>query len=91
MSMKGVEIKVYGQVQGVFFRQGVKDVAEKFGLTGWVSNGDDGSVKIMAEGEEENLQKLIEWCKMGTSSARVEPVQVYWSEAEDEFSRFEIR
>ena len=90
MSMKGVEIKVYGQVQGVFFRQGVKDMAEKFGLTGWVSNEDDGSVKIMAEGEEENLQKLIEWCKTGTREARVDSTDVSWNNATNNFDGFQI-
>lgn len=89
--VKKIEIKVGGEVQGVFFRQGVKEIAEKLSLTGWVSNEQDGSVKIVAEGEEENLQKLIDWCRKGTSRARVEKVMTRWEETEGEFQYFEVR
>ena len=89
--MKRAEIIIYGQVQGVFFRQGVKDMAEELGLTGWVSNESDGSVKIVAEGSEENLQKLMEWCRKGTSWAKVEEVKIERKEANGEFFSFVIR
>lgn len=89
--MKRIEVKVYGGVQGVFFRQGVKDMAEELGLTGWVSNELDGSVKIVAEGEEENLQKLVDWCKKGTNWSKVEDIKFEWQEASGEFSSFAIR
>lgn len=88
---KRVEIKVLGTVQGVFFRQETKDTAEKLGLTGWTRNEPDGSVKIVAEGEEQNLQKLVEWCKRGTSWARVEKLEVGWGETKEEFQQFEVR
>lgn len=90
MGAKRVEIKVSGQVQGVFFRQGVKEMAEELGLTGWVSNEADGSVKIVAEGKEENLQKLIEWCKKGTNWSKIERVKVEWQESEGNFKSFLI-
>ena len=89
--MKRAEIIIYGQVQGVFFRQGVKDMAEELGLTGWVSNESDGSVKIVAEGSEKNLQKLMEWCRKGTSWAKVEEVKIERKEANGEFFSFVIR
>lgn len=89
--MKRIEVRIYGQVQGVFFRQGVKEMAEELGLTGWVRNEADGSVKIVVEGKEENWQKLIEWCKKGTSWAKVEEVKVERQEASGEFSSFVIR
>lgn len=89
--MKRVEIKVCGQVQGVFFRQGVKELAEELGLTGWVKNEEDGSVKIVVEGEEENLQKLIEWCKKGTRWSKVEKVEIKKPEASNKFSSFVIQ
>lgn len=75
---KHIEIKITGQVQGVFFRQAAKEVANTLGLTGWVKNEPDGSVRIVAEGEEEKLQKFAEWCKTGTEYARVENVTVTW-------------
>ncbi len=88
---KRVEIKVTGSVQGVFFRTGVKVEAERFGLTGWARNEPDGSVRIMAEGEEENLQKLVEWCRKGTEYSHVDKVEVEWGEAKGEFYIFEVR
>lgn len=89
--IKRIEIVAIGQVQGVFFRQGVKEVADELGITGWANNEEDGSVKIVAEGEEEGLQKLVEWCRKGTEWARVEKVEVEWGEAKGEFKNFEIQ
>lgn len=90
MATKRAEIIIIGTVQGVFFRQGVKSEAERLELTGWVRNEEDGSVRIVAEGEEENLQKLIEWCKKGTELAKVEEVKTEWGIADHKFSGFEI-
>lgn len=89
--MKRVEIKVIGQVQGVFFRQGVKAEADRLGITGWVQNEPDGSVRIVAEGEEEKLQKLVDWARVGTEWAKVEKVDVKWEEAAGEFKDFRVK
>ena len=91
MSLRRMDIRVTGFVQGVLFRQGVKKVAEKLRLMGFVKNEEDGSVKIVAEGEEEALQKLIEWAKLGTEFSQVEKVEVEWGEAKGEFKDFEIQ
>lgn len=90
MDAKRVEIRVSGQVQGVFLRQSVKEEAGRLGLGGWVRNEDDGSVKIVAEGEEGQLQKLAEWCRKGTEWAKVENVEVEWGEARGEFNGFRV-
>ena len=89
--MRRVEFKVTGVVQGVFFRQEAKRVADGLDLTGWVRNEPDGSVKIVAEGAEDKLQELAEWCKNGTTWAKVEKVEAEWQEAGEEFNDFEIR
>ena len=85
------EIVVNGQVQGVFFRASAKEEAEKLGLVGWAKNEPDGSVKIVAEGEEEGLKKLVEWVKLGTKFSRIDKVEVEWGEAESGFLGFEIK
>ena len=87
---KRVELKIIGRVQGVFFRSEVRRVAHNLGLTGRVNNENDGSVKIVAEGEEPALQKLIDWCKKGTKRSQVERVDAEWQEATGEFADFEI-
>ncbi len=56
-------IKVTGRVQGVGFRYSTLNEAKKLGLTGYVKNMPDGSVKIEAEGTEDQLDALVEWCR----------------------------
>ena len=85
-----VRIKVYGQVQGVFFRHTAKGEAEKLGLTGWIKNNSDGFVEALAEGSRENLEKFVEWCKKGPPAAEVEKVDVEWGIETSEFEKFRI-
>jgi acylphosphatase len=71
-----LSITVTGQVQGVYFRQSTKEQASALDINGTVKNSDDGSVKIIASGKHENLQKLIDWCCQGPPSAAVANVHV---------------
>jgi acylphosphatase len=71
-----VHIRVYGIVQGVYFRANTQRVARTLEITGWVRNLPDGSVEIRAQGKEENLAKLIKWCKKGPPGATVKEVKV---------------
>jgi len=88
--IKRASLKIYGRVHGVFYRDSARRKAKKLGLVGWVRNEPDKTVKIIAEGEEKNLKKFIEWCYNGTILARVEKAEVEWEEAEGEFERFKI-
>ena len=69
------KIKVKGKVQGVFYRASTQAKAKELGLSGWVKNADDGSVLIEAEGEDQKLQKLLEWCRQGPGAAVVNDVE----------------
>ncbi|MEM4186571.1 MAG: acylphosphatase [Candidatus Caldarchaeum sp.] len=71
-----VRVKVYGRVQGVFFRSSMKDVADELGVEGWVRNVHDGSVEAVIAGDEEKVKKLVEWCHTGPPLAKVEKVTV---------------
>ena len=89
MIMKRLHIFVYGDVQGVFFRANTVSTAKGFGLKGWVRNRRDGSVEIVAEGKQEKLIELLEWCKKGgPASARVDKVTHKWEEPTEEFDDF---
>ena len=70
--MKAVRIQVYGLVQGVFFRASTKQEAERLGLKGWCCNKPDGSVLIIAEGSDEQLDQFEVWCNSGPEMARVD-------------------
>lgn len=53
----------YGKVQGIGFRYAVKMLAERFNIFGWVKNNDDGSVTLVTEGLEKNIENLINGLK----------------------------
>lgn len=82
---------ITGIVQGVNFRYYTRQQARRLLLTGWVRNRVDGSVEVIAEGRREALQQLLDFLRAGPPSARVEGVEVTWSDATGEFSTFEIR
>lgn len=73
---KHVSIRIYGLVQGVFFRITAKDEADKLAVTGFARNEDGGTVYIEAEGEEESLNKFITWCHQGPKFAKVDKVEI---------------
>lgn len=84
-------VKITGRVQGVWFRQSTKDIADKYGVTGWVRNNPDHSVEAIFEGQRENVQAVIDWCRYGPDLANVEQVQVDWRPATGEFGDFQVR
>ncbi|MEM0020711.1 MAG: acylphosphatase [Fervidicoccaceae archaeon] len=86
-----VHIRVYGRVQGVFFRAFVKSHADRLGITGWVKNVEDGSVEIVAEGEEDKLKELIGEVRRGPPLAFVEKIEVDWEDYRGEFHDFQIK
>ncbi|OGY43426.1 MAG: hypothetical protein A2729_04625 [Candidatus Buchananbacteria bacterium RIFCSPHIGHO2_01_FULL_39_14] len=88
---KRLNLKIHGLVQGVGFRYLSRKEAEKRGFTGSVHNIRDGGVEIVAEGEETDLKKFIDWCYNGVGSVQVSKIDINWSEATGEFRDFLIR
>jgi acylphosphatase len=88
MTAKHITIK--GRVQGVFFRRNAQQKADELNITGWVKNMEDDTVEIVAQGEENELQQFIEWCKEGPSKAIVENVEIKEKETDKSFRRFSI-
>lgn len=80
---KHLNIKVYGKVQGVFFRETAKEEARKLGITGFVRNASDGSVYVEAEGDQSLLDKFLVWCNDGSERAEVEKIEVTYGEVEN--------
>lgn len=75
-------IIVSGRVQGVFYRGWTVDAARSLGLAGWVRNLQSGDVEILAIGEEQAVQALIERCRSGPPAASVDEISVEEAEAE---------
>lgn len=88
LSLKAV---VRGRVQGVFFRAFVESHARELGVTGYVRNVRDGSVEVVAEGEQSDLERLITFLKQGPPAASVTGVDEDWSAASGEFTDFTVR
>jgi acylphosphatase len=88
--LKRAEVTVHGMVQGVFFRVETRDRARSLGLSGWVTNAPDGTVRAAFEGDDERVESMVEWCRRGPSGASVDSVDVSWTELEGEQS-FSIR
>lgn len=88
--MASVDLKIYGRVQGVFFRQSAKVEADKLDLAGWIRNDPDGTVEALAVGPKDKLDQFIKWCKGGPEAAKVERVESDWNGACGRFSSFDI-
>jgi len=71
-----VRAVVRGDVQGVGFRYETVERARGLGVLGWVRNEDDGSVRVHAEGREEDIAALLEFLGAGPPGARVEDLEV---------------
>lgn len=89
--MKRVHVYISGRVQGVFFRAETLRAANGFNLTGWVRNMVDGRVEAVFEGEEDNTEKMLEWCHIGPPAARVKDVLVEEELYSGEFRDFMIK
>ena len=82
---------ISGRVQGVFFRVETQRAAQGNGVFGWVRNRRDRTVEALFEGSEDNIVRMLEWCKKGPALADVKHVEVEWEAFQDEFNDFEIR
>lgn len=81
---------VHGYVQGVFFRDSVRRMAEQRGVAGWVANRRDGGVEAVFEGEPDAVERLVGFCLEGPRGARVDSVDVS-EEGPDGLSGFVVR
>ena len=86
-----MEAVVTGYVQGVSFRYYAREEARRLGLTGWVANSPDGSVRVVVEGSQKKLGEFSNFLLAGSPQAHVDHVQADWLDATGEFSGFSVR
>ena len=85
-----LKVIIKGRVQGVFFRASTQTQAQQLNLCGYAKNLDDGRVEVLAQGEEKNVKKLLEWLHKGPPLAKVE--QITWEEEQPcAYTRFFIQ
>lgn len=90
-SPQRVHVQISGRVQGVFFRDATRQKARQLGLSGWVSNTDDGRVEAVFEGDPGAVEEAVSWCGEGPEQAAVEDVDAGYEEPRGESGGFEVR
>lgn len=88
--MKRCHIIVRGLVQGVFYRAYAHENARMLELAGYARNLQDGSVEVVAEGDEGKIKELIGKLRQGPRGSRVNKLDIKWSDAKNEFKWFTI-
>lgn len=76
LMLQTISITVSGVVQGVYYRQSAKEKALELGISGIVKNLPDGNVHILATGADEQLDQLVQWCRVGPKNAKVTSVNI---------------
>ena len=83
-------VLISGRVQGVFFRDSCRRLAEQHGVAGWVRNLPDGRVEAVFEGPAEDVRRLVDWARTGPRLAAVDDVAVQ-PEPPEGLAAFRIR
>jgi len=89
--MKRAHVTISGMVQGVFFRAKTRNEAIRNSVTGWVRNLPDGSVEAVFEGNPDDVDRVVGWCRIGPGLAAVEHVEVAEEPYTGAFTDFSIR
>ena len=63
-------------MQGVFFRDSARRLAQQRNVAGWVANRPDGTVEAVFEGEPDAVERLVTFCREGPRGAQVESLDV---------------
>lgn len=90
MELEELKVEIYGRVQGVMFREYVKQTADSMGLKGYVLNRDDGSVFVIVQGQRKYLKKFLDKVQKGSSLSKVEGVSYFWKKPENNYDNFLI-
>ena len=85
------EVRFIGEVQGVSFRAYTRRYAITAGVRGWVQNLSDGSVQAVFEGERKDIEQVVHRLCTEHPVARVDRLEVKWTEPSGEFDSFSIR
>ena len=85
-----MHIFISGRVQGVFFRDDIKKLADKLLLKGFVRNLADGRLEAVFEGDKSAIAEMLELCKKGPSSAKIEKLEIEEEPPQNKFKNFEV-
>jgi acylphosphatase len=89
MSQATLHLVIHGRVQGVFFRESMRQQAVQLNVNGWARNQADGTVEAVIQGSAESVSKLLEWAQRGPPLAKV--TRIDQDAASGEWITFEVR
>jgi acylphosphatase len=84
-------LKIRGRVQGVGYRDGLRQEAQRRGVAGWVRNRRDGTVEAVLQGPPEGVAELIAWARCGPPASRVDSVDIDLLKDQPPHEGFELR
>ena len=84
-------IVVSGRVQGVGYRISMREAANDRRVTGWVRNRRDGTVEAVVQGDDDDVERMIAWCRRGPPPARVATVTTEARSVDPAMESFELR
>ena len=88
--MRVLKAKIYGKVQGVWFRKYTFNFARGIGLVGMVKNLGDGTVLVNASGLDKNIEQFKEYLGNGSPNSRVDKIDYSWEDSPIEYLTFDI-
>ena len=88
--VKQIRLIIAGDVQGVGFRAWVLTIAKELQLVGWVKNREDGTVEVVAQGQNDALEPFIRKCRRGPPLAVVKNVTTQWQQSPEAFLSFQV-
>ncbi len=89
--MHRFKVIISGQVQGISFRNFIKERAKELDLKGYVKNKDKNKIEILVEGHELIINKLIDFCNRGPLGAEVKSITKQKEPYKAEFKEFKIK
>ena len=89
--MRRVHLTASGRVQGVFFRASTRDEARRLGLTGWAANMPSGTVEIGIQGDDDDVDAFIAFCRLGPGQSDVDDLLVETATVVSDEKTFDVR
>ena len=84
-------LRIHGLVQGVYFRESMRQRAAELNVTGWVRNRHDGTVEALVQGEPFEVELLLDWARRGPDAARVDSIEIESADDEGDHRMFDKR
>lgn len=91
MKQVRMRILIEGRLQGMNFRYHTQQQAKKLGVTGFIRTLSDGRIEIEAQGDEDQVTKMLAWCQQEPQSAHIKTILYRYDEPTERYSDFIVR